>query len=208
VLGALEGLSYVAVVGFAGWGLVSRISGGKGLPGAAAVAEYLSYAVIVFGLVVLALQVGGRVQLPAGRGWAGRGAWAGRGRAGRLWERSCVGSQGSLGAVMRARATTLRIAVRSYRRHLRLRPRPAAAALTAPLPSLRRAPPPLQTDPPRVQVAHFGYIPGALPDDKCYGAGASPIGSVGGLPEAAQALVSLLQKVSSVGRFVDVLKSS
>jgi hypothetical protein len=170
----------VAVVGFAGWGLASRSGGGKGLPGAAAAAEFASYAVIASGLVVLGLQV----RRPGLASERGRPA-ALRPQLARLMRRPQRPP-----AVQRAPLL------------------PATPHPTRPPATTHSAPHPPHPRRPARQVAHYGYIPGALPDDKCYGAGASPISSVGDLPKAAQALVSLLQKVSSVGRFVDVLQSS
>lgn len=60
LLGAAEGLSYLAVLGFAGAGAGARYkSGGKqGLPGPLAVPETLAYGALGAGLIVLASQVG------------------------------------------------------------------------------------------------------------------------------------------------------
>ena len=59
LLGAAEGLSYLAVLGFAGTGLAARGStrGKQGLPGALAVPEMLAYGALAAGLLVLASQV-------------------------------------------------------------------------------------------------------------------------------------------------------
>lgn len=59
MLGAAEGLSYLAVLGFAGTGIAARgSSGGKrGLPGALAVPEVMAYGALAAGLLVLASQV-------------------------------------------------------------------------------------------------------------------------------------------------------
>lgn len=59
LLGAAEGISYLAVLGFAGTGLAYRgTSGGKrGLPGALAVPEVMAYGALAAGLLVLASQV-------------------------------------------------------------------------------------------------------------------------------------------------------
>lgn len=59
MLGAVEGLSYLAVLGFAGAGVAARgSSGGKqGLPGALAVPEMMAYGALAAGLLVLASQV-------------------------------------------------------------------------------------------------------------------------------------------------------
>eukprot|EP00878_Enallax_costatus_P044998 GHUV01053824.1.p1 GENE.GHUV01053824.1~~GHUV01053824.1.p1 ORF type:complete len:746 (+),score=261.83 GHUV01053824.1:864-3101(+) len=59
LLGAAEGLSYLAVLGFAGTGLAARGSTGarQGLPGPLAVPEVLAYGALAAGLLVLASQV-------------------------------------------------------------------------------------------------------------------------------------------------------
>ncbi|KAF8062687.1 Papln [Scenedesmus sp. PABB004] len=59
LVGAAEGLSYLAVLGFAGAGLSARAgSGGRaGLPGALAVPETLAYGALAAGLFVLASQL-------------------------------------------------------------------------------------------------------------------------------------------------------
>lgn len=64
LLGAAEGLSYLAVLGFAGAGLAARgTSGGKqGLPGVLAVPEMMAYGALAAGLLVLASQVGGGLE--------------------------------------------------------------------------------------------------------------------------------------------------
>lgn len=60
LLGAAEGLSYLAVLGFAGAGVGARVNSGgrQGLQGALAVPETLAYGALAGGLMVLASQVG------------------------------------------------------------------------------------------------------------------------------------------------------
>lgn len=59
LLGAAEGLSYLAALGFAGTGIAARVgSGGKqGLKGPLAVPEFMAYGALAAGLLVLASQV-------------------------------------------------------------------------------------------------------------------------------------------------------
>lgn len=59
-LGALEGVSYLAILGIVGWSAYTKISTGKGLPngpfGLLGAAEGLSYLALAAGIVIFALQ--------------------------------------------------------------------------------------------------------------------------------------------------------
>lgn len=66
---------------------------------------------------------------------------------------------------------------------------------------------PLNTSPPTapLQVQQYGSIPSALPDYKCYGDFVSPSLAVQQVPAALQDLVGTLQKVSTAGRWLEIL---
>jgi len=61
VIGAIEGISYLAVLSLVGVSLFSKIKTGQGLPagpgGILGAAEGLAYLAVLFGLVVLGFQV-------------------------------------------------------------------------------------------------------------------------------------------------------
>lgn len=61
MLGALEGISYLTIVGLIGASAVTKVRTGRGLPsgpfGLLGAAEGLAYLVALAGIVVLALQI-------------------------------------------------------------------------------------------------------------------------------------------------------
>ena len=60
LLGAVEGLSYLGVLGLSGAGLAKRLRGEGGLPGPMAIPEGLAYGAVAVGLLALAHQVRGK----------------------------------------------------------------------------------------------------------------------------------------------------
>ena len=67
-VGAVEGISYLAVIGIAGASVVTKVKTGSGLPagpgGLLGLAEGLAYTAIAAGIVVLGFQLGDYGYLP------------------------------------------------------------------------------------------------------------------------------------------------